>query len=81
MDTLIDRNENLPNNRADWFDRTIWLPVLRCVYGDTWQLGYQVNPTAWFAIRRHTSPALEVHYALNLTQLRNKLENATQTRG
>ncbi len=69
-----DREETADSSEG--LDSTAKVVSLLADYGHDWQIDRQVSPTAWVALRRCQPPAVEVHCALTIDELRAKLERA-----
>jgi len=52
------------------------LAALVADYGARWQIEHQESPAGWVAVRRPTPTQVEVHCAIELYDLRTKLERA-----
>ena len=46
-------------------------------FGEIWQIERQTSPTAWVAVRRVQPPLLEIHCAVTIEELREKLVRAS----
>jgi len=66
-----------PGNHGDLRaepDSTNKLAALLADYGQDWQIGHQISPSAWVAMRRCQPPVAEIHCAVSIDQLRAKLD-------
>jgi hypothetical protein len=50
-------------------------------HGERWEIEYSQAPAAWAAVERPTPTAMHVLVALDLDELRDKIQNAERSPG